>query len=54
MQSKKYSAWMRKGYGNPDRVSFYLGLHFLCHADLTAELGNPRQTPVATFCRTPT
>jgi len=31
-------AWMRKGYGNPDRVSFWLGLQFLCPAQFLAEL----------------
>ena len=28
-------AWIRKGYGNPDRVSFWLGLHFLRTAQCT-------------------
>jgi len=34
-------AWMRKGYGNPDGVSFWLGLHFLCQARFLAELVHP-------------
>jgi len=34
-------AWMRKGYGNLDRVSFWLGLHFLCPAQFLAELVHP-------------
>jgi len=31
-------AWMRKGYGNPVGVSFWLGLHFLRRAQFLAEL----------------
>ena len=31
-----------KGYRDPSKVSFYLGLHFLYHALLFAELGKPR------------
>ena len=34
----KISAWMQKRYGKPSRVSFKLGLQFLCHAELLAEL----------------
>ena len=35
-------AWMRKGYGNPDGVSFWrLGLHFLCPAQFLEELVHP-------------
>jgi len=33
---------IEQGYGNPGRVSFQLGLHFLCHAQLFAELGKSR------------
>ena len=32
---------MRKGYDNSGRVSFYLGLYFLCHAQILADLSNP-------------
>ena len=32
---------MRKGYDNPGRVSFKLGLYFLCHAQVLADLSNP-------------
>jgi len=32
---------MQKGYDNPDRVSFQLGLYFLCHAQILADLSNP-------------
>ena len=45
---KQSSAWMRKGYGNPGRVSFQLGLRFLCHAQLLAELSKQRWIRVAT------
>ena len=34
-------AWMRKGYGNPVGVSFWLGLHFLGPAQFLAELVHP-------------
>jgi len=36
-------AWMPKGYGNPDGVSFWLGLHFLCPAQFLAELVHPHK-----------
>jgi len=42
LQSKHMSAWRRNGCGNPGRASFKMGLHFLCHAQLLAELGKPR------------
>ena len=29
---------MRKGYDNPGRVSFQLGLYFLCHTQVLADL----------------
>jgi len=48
-------AWIRKGYGNPDGVSFWLGLHFLRPAQFLAELVHPNgknqlrpSTPCAT------
>jgi len=31
-------AWIRKGYGNPDGLSFWLGLYFLHPAQFLAEL----------------
>jgi len=31
---------MLKGYDNPGRVSFYLGLYFLCHAQILADLSS--------------
>jgi len=36
-------AWMRKGYGNPDGVSFWMGLHFLRPAQFLAELVHPNE-----------
>jgi len=36
-------AWMRKRYGNPDGVSFWLGLHFLRSAQFLAELVHPNE-----------
>jgi len=36
-------AWMRKGYGNPEGVSFWLGLHFLRPAQFLAELVHPNE-----------
>ena len=48
-------AWMWKGYVNPDRVSFWLGLHFLRPAQFLVELVHPNErnqlgssTPFAT------
>ena len=36
-------AWIRKGYGNPDGVSFWLGLHFHRPAQFLAELVQPNE-----------
>jgi len=48
-------AWIRKGYGNPDGVPFWVGLHFLRPAQFLAELVHPNErnqlrpsTPCAT------
>jgi len=47
---------MRKGYGKPDGVSFWLGLHFLRPAQFLQELAHPNErnqmrpsTPLATL-----
>jgi len=48
-------AWMRKIYGNPDGVSFWLGLYFLRPAQFLAELVHPNernQLPPSTPCAT--
>jgi len=36
-------AWIRKGYGNQDGVSFWLGLHLLRPAQFLAELVHPNE-----------
>jgi len=48
-------ALIRKGYGNPDRVSFWLGLHFLRTAQFLAQLVHPNernQLPPSSPCAT--
>ena len=41
LQTISRACQMRKGYDNPGRVSFQLGLYFLCHAQILADLSNP-------------
>jgi len=41
LQSIFRACLMRKGYDNPGRISFELGLYFLCHAQILVDLSNP-------------
>ena len=41
LQTSFRACQMRKGYDNPGRVSFQLGLYFLCHAQILADQSNP-------------